>query len=222
MTHARRTAIVKRLGPLWLGVWLLGGVAHAATAPDELVRERTGKIIELLKANKDAYARDHKKLYAMVNEQVLPYFDFRAMSRLVLGRYWREASEDQRDRFTREFRDLLVRTYATALLKYTDEQVLYLPFRNQPGDKTAVVRTEVKPAGGGPNIPIHYSFYLVDSEWKVYDVVIDGVSLVTTYRGSYAEKIRTQGMGALIASMARSERDDQLNKTRPQKPGGAR
>lgn len=198
------------------------GAWGADVSPDQLVRERTGKIIELLKANKDAYAKDHKKLYAMVNEQVLPYFDFRAMSRLVLGKHWRDANEDQRNRFTAEFRDLLVRTYATALLKYTNEQVLYLPFRGSPGEKTVTVKTEVKQAGGGPNIPIHYSFYLTDESWKVFDVVIDGVSLVTTYRGTYAEKIKNEGMDALIASMKKTEKEDALGKAREKKTGGAR
>lgn len=214
---------MKRFGVLLAVV--LGIAMPAAGAdvpPDQLVRERTGRIIELLKANKDAYARDHKKLYAMVNEQVLPYFDFRAMSRLVLGRHWREASDDQRERFTTEFRDLLVRTYATALLKYTNEQVLYLPFRSSPGEKTATVKTEVKQAGGGPNIPIHYSFYLTDASWKVFDVTIDGVSLVTTYRGTYAEKIKNEGMDALIAGMKKTEKEDAIGKARSQKPGGAK
>jgi phospholipid transport system substrate-binding protein len=214
---------VKRL--VFLFALVLGIAVPAAgadTPPDQLVRERTGKIIELLKANKDAYARDHQKLYAMVNEQVLPYFDFRAMSRLVLGRHWREASDDQRERFTTEFRSLLVRTYATALLKYTNEQVLYLAFRSSPGEKTATVKTEVKQAGGGPNIPIYYSFYLTDASWKVFDVTIDGVSLVTTYRGTYAEKIKNEGMDGLIANMKRTEKEDAISKARDKKAGGSR
>lgn len=211
---------MKRLGILL--TFILGfavSAAHAAPAPNQLVRERTDKIIELLKKNKDTYAKDHKKLYAMVQEQVLPYFDFRAMSRLVLGKHWREASEDQRNRFAGEFRDLLVRTYATALLKYTNEEVLYLPFRSSPEDKTVTVKTEVKQGGGGPIIPIHYSFYLTDASWKVFDVTIDGVSLVTTYRSTYAEKIRNEGTDALIASMAKSDKDDVINKARGQKAG---
>ena len=211
---------MKRLGILL--TFILGfavSAAHAAPAPNQLVRERTDKIIELLKKNKDTYAKDHKKLYAMVQEQVLPYFDFRAMSRLVLGKHWREASEDQRNRFANEFRDLLVRTYATALLKYTNEEVLYLPFRSSPEDKTVTVKTEVKQGGGGPTIPIHYSFYLTDASWKVFDVTIDGISLVTTYRSTYAEKIRNEGTDALIASMAKSDKDDVINKARGQKAG---
>ena len=204
---------------LTLVLGFAAGTVHAAPAPDQMVRERTDKIISLLKVNKDTYAKDHKKLYAMVQEQVLPYFDFRAMSRLVLGKHWREANENQRDRFANEFRDLLVRTYATALLKYTNEEVVYLPFRSNPDDKTVAVKTEVKQGGCGPVIQIHYSFYITDNAWKVFDVTIEGVSLVTTYRSSYAEKIGSAGMDALIAGMAKSDKDDTLNKARAQKTG---
>ncbi len=211
---------MKRFGILL--TFVLGfaaGAAHAASAPNQLVRERTDKIIELLKKNKDTYTKDHKKLYAMVQEQVLPYFDFRAMSRLVLGKHWREASESQRDRFANEFRDLLVRTYATALLKYTNEEVVYFPFRMSAEEKTVVVKTEVKQGSGGPTIPIHYSFYLTDNAWKVFDITIDGISLVTTYRSTYAEKIRNGGIDALIAGMAKSDKDDTIGKARGQKTG---
>ncbi len=212
---------MKRLGILLtFVVGCMIGTVQADAPPDQLVRERTTRIIELLKKHKDAYAKDREKLYAMVQEQVLPYFDFRAMSRLVLGKHWREASEDQRNRFAGEFRDLLVRTYATALLKYTDEKVAYLPFRGSAEEKTVVVKTEVKQGGGGPTIPIHYSFYLTDASWKVFDVAIDGVSLVTTYRGTYAEKIRNAGLDGLIAGMAKSDKDDAINKARGQKAGG--
>lgn len=192
-------------------VWCLAlpGAARAAgdPTPEELVRERTTKILELLKANREVYRKDHSQLYAMVDEHVLPYFDFRAMSRSVLGRYWREASEDQRARFTSAFRDLLVRTYATALLKYTNEEIVYLPFAGKPTDQTTVVRTEVRRSGGAPPVPIHYGFYRSPSGWKVYDVTIEGVSLVTSYRATYAEKIQKEGLEALIASLERSNRE---------------
>ncbi len=181
---------------------LMPGLSLGAIMPDQLVRDNTTKIIALLKANRAAYEKDHKKLYAMVYKEVLPHFDFKVMSRAVLGRYWRRANEDQRKHFAHEFRDLLVRTYATVLLKYTNEKIIYLPFTVKPGSKTAVVKIEVKPAGGGPNIPIHYSFYNKDSSWKVYDVTVDGISLVTNYRSTYANRIKNEGIDALIASMA--------------------
>lgn len=181
--------------------------AVAQAAPDKLVRDNTDKIINLIKTHRDTYTKDSKKLYAMVNEVVLPHFDFRKMAQLVLGVSWRQANEDQRARFANEFRDLLVRTYATVLLKYNNEEIVYLPYKPSPGEKTTTVKVEVKLGGSAPPVPIHYDFYLTDTAWKVYDVVIDGVSLVTNYRATYADRIKNDGLDALIASMAKSNRD---------------
>jgi phospholipid transport system substrate-binding protein len=196
-------------------------VLAAEVAPDLLAREVTDKIVALLKANKNVYTKDHKKLYAMVDEHVLPNFDFRAMSRTVLGRYWRTADEEQRARFTREFRDLLVRTYATALLKYNDETIVYLPFRLSPDDRTATVKSEVRRTDGGPPIAINYSFYRTDAGWKVYDVTIEGASLVTTYQSTYSARVQREGVNALIANLAQDNKAAAEGKTVPNgtKPG---
>lgn len=182
-----------------------------AQTPDQLVRQVSERIIELIKANRETYTRDHGKLYEMVEREVLPYFDFNVMARSVLGRYWRDATPEQRERFAKEFKDLLVRTYATALLKYTDEQIRVLPLTAKPDDKRVLVRTQVVRGGGGPPIEMNYSFYRSDTGWKVYDVSIEGVSLVTNYRTAYAEKIRSQGLDALINSLAEANRRGQVD-----------
>ncbi|MFL6624302.1 MAG: phospholipid-binding protein MlaC [Sulfurifustaceae bacterium] len=195
-------------------------VRAAETPPDQLVRQVTDRIIQLIKTNRETYARDYQKLYTMVDKEVLPYFDFRVMSRAVLGRYWREANDEQRDRFVKEFRDLLVRTYATALLKYTNQEIRYLPFRSNPEDKTVLVRTEVVQAEGGENVPINYSLYRSNEGWKAYDVAVGGVSLVTNYQSVYAEKVRSQGIDALIKSLADANRRGQVDQSVVGKPGG--
>jgi phospholipid transport system substrate-binding protein len=184
----------------------LAAPAADATPPDQLVRQVTDRVLSLIKANRDEYARDHEKLFAAVDKEVLRYFDFKVMSRSVLALNWRRASDDQRERFVKEFRELLVRTYATALLKYNDEKVRYLPVFAKPDDKQVLVRTEIIPSGGGPNIPLHYSFYRSTDGWKVYDVSIEGVSLVTNYRSTYAEKVRNAGLDALIATLSADNR----------------
>ncbi|MBI5612633.1 MAG: ABC transporter substrate-binding protein [Gammaproteobacteria bacterium] len=176
----------------------------ASAPPDELVRKTTEEILALTKANREVYTKDLSKLYKMADEKVLPHFDFSRMAQWVLGINWRSATPEQRTRFTSEFRTLLVRTYATALLNYTDQKIIYLPLVSKPGDTDVVVRTEVKQTSGGSNIPIHYTFYKKNDDWKVYDVSIDGVSLVTNYRSVYAGKIKNEGMDALIASVAQS------------------
>lgn len=185
----------------------VAGMARAETAPEELVRVTADQILAEIKAHRDAYTRDYAKLYKMTDEKVLLHFDFRRMSQWVLGRFWKEATPEQRERFTHEFRDLLVGTYSQALLNYTDQKIVYLPVQRKPDDTEVTVKTEVKQAGGQPNIPIHYSFYKnKEGAWKVYDISIEGVSLVTNYRSVYATKIREKGMDALIAEIADNNR----------------
>ncbi len=192
---------MKKLWMLLLWVFMFP-VFAADVAPDQLARTTTDKIVSLLKTNKDAYAKDNSKLYAMVDEHVLQHFDFRAMSRTVLGRNWREADEEQRTRFTTEFRNLLVRTYATALLKYNDQQIVYLPFKMDADDRSALVKSEVRRSDGGPPIAINYSFYHTNNGWKVYDITVEGASLVTTYQSTYAARMQKEGLDALIKSLA--------------------
>jgi phospholipid transport system substrate-binding protein len=178
------------------------GVVRAEVAPEQLVRSTADVILSEIKKNRDVYSRDFAKLYKMADEKVLPHFDFRRMSQWVLGRSWRDATPEQRDRFVAAFRDLLVRTYSTALLNYKDQEIIYLPVPVQTGSDEALVKTEVKQGGGQPNIPIHYSFYKNrDGQWKVYDVTIEGVSLVTNYRSVYSTKIREKGIDALITDI---------------------
>jgi phospholipid transport system substrate-binding protein len=183
------------------------GAAQAEVAPDVLVHKTADDILAEIKAHRELYAKDYAKLYQMADEKVLPHFDFRRMSQWVLGRNWKEATPEQRERFTTEFRDLLVGTYSQALLNYNDQRIEYLPMQRKPDDTEVTVKTEVKQTGGQPNIPIYYSFYKnKDGEWKVYDISIEGVSLVTNYRSVYASKIREKGMDALIAEIANNNK----------------
>ena len=203
--------IVVLLFGLLFGV---SGVRAAVTpdmAPEQLVHQTTNEILATIKHNRAEYAKDHDKLYQLAQTKVLPYFDFERMSQWVLGRNWRTATPAQRARFVTLFRDLLVRTYSTALLQYTDQRIIYLPVNAAPGDTQMLVRTEVQQSGGAPDIPIYYSFFKNrEGQWKVYDVSIDGISLVTNYRAVYASKIRQEGMEALLNSMAAT--DAQLQK----------
>lgn len=179
------------------------GVAHAEVAPDALVHETADFILADIKAHRDLYTKDYARLYKMAEEKVLPHFDFRRMSQWVLGQNWKAATPEQRNRFVAEFRDQLVRTYSTALLNYKDQEIIYQPMKSKPGDDEVTVKTEVKQAGGSPNIPIHYSFFKnKDGVWKVQDITIEGVSLVTNYRSVYSTKIREKGLDSLIAEIA--------------------
>jgi phospholipid transport system substrate-binding protein len=198
---------MKSIPAVLLAALVLTVPALAETPPEQIVRETTDEILRIVRADKKSFEQDHRKLYKLADEKVLPHFDFVRMSQWVLGRHWRDATPEQRGRFVAEFRDLLVRTYSTALLNYTDQEIVVLPVARKPGDEEVTVRTEVRQKGGAPNVPIHYTFYRKNDAWKVYDVSIEGVSLVTNYRSVYATRIRDEGIEALLASMAQSNRN---------------
>ena len=177
--------------------------AYAAQSPDLLVRETTDKVLSELSTNHEAMKADSSLLFAMVDSIVLPHFDFERMSKLVLGKHWKKATDGQRAQFVQEFKALLVRTYATALFEYTDQKIVYKPYRKKEGSKRALVKTEVVPSDG-PKIPIDYALSQgKDDAWRVYDIRIDEISMVTNYRSSYGKIIDSEGMDSLIAQLGR-------------------
>jgi phospholipid transport system substrate-binding protein len=177
-------------------------LVHAASAvsPQELVRETSSRMLTALRDERDVIKQDSGRLYELVSTIVLPYFDFERMSMWVLGRNWRDASPQQRERFVEQFRILLVRTYGSALSEYADEKIVYLPFVDTSKEGRVTVRTEIEQAGSV--IPISYSMYSSNAGWKVYDVVISGVSLVTNYRSTFGTIIREKGMDNLIQQLS--------------------
>jgi len=175
-------------------------VAADETTPVDVVRDTSSRMLLALQTEQTRIAQDSGRLNELVAEIVLPYFDFRRMSQWVLGRNWRTATAQQRERFVEQFRILLVRTYGRALSAYAGEKVNYLPFDAGSEEDRVTVRTEIEQPGGAP-IPISYSMYLSDSGWKVYDVAVSGVSLVTNYRSSFGSIIRKDGMDGLIEQL---------------------
>ncbi len=189
-----------------LPLLLLGALAVrpalAAHAAEQLVQETTDKVLTRLRADSDKLEADSSLIYPLVEDLVLPHFDFAKMSQWVLGKNWRTADETQREQFTNEFRTLLVRTYAKALLEYTDQSMRYLPFHAEEGARKVTVKTEIEQAGG-PAIPLDYSMYLNSAgQWKVYDIKVDGVSLVLNFRSSFATEIRNGGIPKLLEKLA--------------------
>jgi phospholipid transport system substrate-binding protein len=192
---------------------LVAGPASAATetAPDALVRKSIDEVIALIKADKDLQNGNPQKLYALVEEKVLPHFDFTRMARLAVGRSWAQANDAQKAALTREFQTLLVRTYSTSLSQYRDQTIDVRPAKVAAGDTDTFVKTVVKQPGG-PSIPIDYGMQRTDKGWKVYDVVVDGVSLVTTYRGSFNEQIQKSGIDGLVKTLADRNRSSETPK----------
>jgi len=168
----------------------------------QLVVDTTEKTMAKLKQEEQTVRNDPNRLYAIVDEMVLPHFDFEKMSSWVLGKYWRTATPAQKQRFTKEFKILLVRTYSSALLDAIGKKINFLPQKSNKQDATdVIVKTEVEQQGGFP-IPIDYKMYLKDSQWKVYDVIIDNLSLVQNYRTSFSKEIKQSGIDKLIDSIA--------------------
>ncbi|MCB1774751.1 MAG: ABC transporter substrate-binding protein [Gammaproteobacteria bacterium] len=192
---------------LFLGglLGLMMGLASVAVAavqdPQQMVRETGDRLLLELTKRKPELEADPRRIYPLVEDYVLPYFDFRDMSQSALGRFWRDASELQREGVTREFRELLVRTYASALLGYSGQQIEYLPMQLPEGATKVMVPTRIASAGAPP-IPINYRLKFEDDKWMVYDVVIDGVSLIANYRGQFTAVVRRNGIDGLISTLA--------------------
>ncbi|MFO1372161.1 MAG: ABC transporter substrate-binding protein [Candidatus Competibacteraceae bacterium] len=187
-----------------LGLLLLmlvnGALWAAVKPPHDIVQDTSAQMLDALRKNRETLTRDSSRIYELVNQIVLPNFDFELMSRWVLGRAWQQATPEQRRYFTEEFRTLLVRTYAKALLEYSDEDIRVLPVPATANSDEVTVRTEVHPRTGQP-IQINYSMHRSNEAWKVYDVTVDGVSLVTNYRGTFASQIRNGGLDTVIADL---------------------
>lgn len=190
----------------------LGMLANIAVAAPEdaqaLIVEHSNQLVDALKAQKTAIKTDRQIAYKLVDDIVLPHVDFNRVARLVLGKYWRTANEEQRQRFTSEFRAFLVRTYVTAMIEFSDQivshadSVKYLPFRNSDPNDVSVRMQITLP--DRPPAQINYSLYQdgAGSEWKIYDLAVEGISLATTYRSSFASQIRREGLDGLINKLA--------------------
>lgn len=183
-----------------LMLFSVSGVALAMESPDALVKRTAEDVLAAVKSDTDIQAGDQAKIFALAEEKILPNFNFPRVSRLVLGKNWTRATSEQRTAFQVEFRTLLLRTYATALSKYKDQKIEYLPLRMTDGAKTASVKTRIVQSGGQP-IAVNYSLAREAETWKVYDIVIEGVSLVTNYRGQFSQEIRQNGLDSLIKKL---------------------
>ncbi len=194
-----------RILSVWiLGLWLLPAIA--ATGPEQLIRETSDRVLAEIKTNAEDYRGDPSRLYRLVDEVVLPHFDFDAMTDLALGSFKDQVSAAQKPAIVNEFRALLVRTYSSALLEYTDQKLTYLPTEGSEADGKVTVRSEIEQAGGFP-IPIHYTLRRGDDGWKVFDISVDNVSLVTNYRSSFARAIKKNGVDGLIETLRERNQD---------------
>jgi phospholipid transport system substrate-binding protein len=194
---------------------LLVPVAQAQEpAPDVLVKSITEEVVAVLKQDKDIQAGNPKKIEELIEAKVLPHFNFIRMTRIAMARNWRLATPEQQKELTGEFKTLLVRTYSTALSNYRDQVIDYKPLRAKPEDVEVTVRSEVKQSGSSQPVAIDYEMEKTPNGWKVYDVKVGGVSLVTTYRDTFTSEVKERGVDGLIKSLAAKNRQSERERAK--------
>jgi phospholipid transport system substrate-binding protein len=175
-------------------------VVHGQAAPDALVKTVTLEVVELIAKDKDIKSGNRAKLISLIDEKVLPHFNFEAMTQLAMGQSWKKAAPEQKKRLIHEFKTLLVRTYASALSAYSDQKFDFRPLRAKPSDTDVTVQVRVLQQGAQA-VPIDYSMEKTTAGWKVYDVMVGGVSLVANYRTEFNNVVRDSGIDGLIKSL---------------------
>jgi phospholipid transport system substrate-binding protein len=165
--------------------------------PAELVANSAKRMLTELDANRATYAKDPAKLDTLVATVLLPNFDSEYSARLVLGQYWRTATPDQQKRFVDAFYHSLLRNYGSALVNFSSDNFTILPYKGDPGDTNATVRTEVKKSTG-EKVPVNFSLRKTDAGWKAWDVVIEGISYVKSFRTDFAAEIQQKGLDEVI------------------------
>ncbi|MGA8863457.1 MAG: ABC transporter substrate-binding protein [Gallionella sp.] len=178
----------------------LGAARAEVIAPDELIRNTVREVTAIIKQDKDIQAGDQKKIIAMVDAKVLPHFDFQRMTRLAVGRNWRTATPEQQQALVTEFRDLLVRTYTKVFTVYRDQTIDVKPLRMAPDDTEVTVSTVISKPGSQPT-SVDYEMEKAPDGWKVFDISVEGVSMVMSYRGTFASQVQQDGIDGLIKTL---------------------
>lgn len=189
--------------------------ANADNNPQPIVADTISQLIQCLEKNRDKIKQDGSVAYDISDELITPNIDFPRIARLVIGKYWRDASETQKQRLTDEIQTLLIRSYVTAMTSYTDDiisnkdRISYHPSHYKPGDRRASVRATIE-IDKGKTVDVQYQVYLVDNKWKIYDIRIEGISLAVTYRTSFGETISQKGLDELIKQLAERNRNGEV------------
>jgi phospholipid transport system substrate-binding protein len=169
--------------------------------PEELVKKITADVLESIKSDKQLAAGDRQKAIKLAEEKILPHVDFEEATRLAVGRSWAQASPEQKKRLVTEFRNMLVRTYSNAIQPYEGQQMKVMPVRMKPGDTEVTVQNQFIRSGAQP-VKIDYSMRKTEKGWKIYDIVVEGVSLVLTYRSEFDAVVKQNGIDGLIKRLA--------------------
>ncbi len=197
--NSMQLSILSVFGLFWLG-WSSLLAAEVIESPVALLERTSTHVINILNEDRELLREEPERVYRIVDEYILPLLDEVTMAKLALGKNWKKATREQKIVFVNEFKQLLMRTYSKSLLEFKGQQINYFPVK-LPADATkASVKAEVIQAGGPP-IPLAYRVRVKNNKWKVYDIKIDGVSLVTSYRGTFTQEIRKSGIDGLLEYM---------------------
>ena len=178
-------------------VFAVEAQSEVIEAPDQLLKRISDQVIKILVEDGEELKKNPDSIYKIVDEYILPHLDDVTMAKLALGKNWRKASKDQKRAFVDEFRNLLVRTYSRSLLEFKDQSIKYFPVKLADDAKKTSVKAEVIQPGGPP-IPLAYRMRVKNNAWKVYDIKVDGISLVTSYRGTFTQEVRKSGIDGLL------------------------
>ena len=207
--------IFNLLNVLWALFFSLLMIAPSAFAqedsPDAMIKSVTEEVLSIVRQDKDIQSGNTQKAINLVETKVLPHFNFQRMTSLAVGRDWNKANAEQKKRLTEEFKTLLVRTYSNALTGYRNQTVRYRPTRMQAGDTEVVVKSEILQSGNKP-IQLQYSVERQNEGWKVYDVVVAGVSLVSNYRSTFNQEVSANGIDGLIKMLVDKNQQNNPNK----------
>ena len=177
-------------------------IAAEERGPEELVKQVTAEVLDAIKSDKKLALGDRSAALKLAEEKVLPHIDFEEATRLAVGRAWSQASPEQKKQLTTEFRRMLVRVYSSAIQPYGGQSIKVSPVRMRPGDTEVTVHNSFVRQGGGKPVGFDYSMRKTDQGWKIYDIVVEGVSLVLTYRSEFDNVVRQQGVDGLIKALA--------------------
>jgi len=191
---------MKRLLAILASLLVVTAAGAAEIPPDTLVQNVSSDVLDIVRKDKEIQSGNTRKAVELVEEKVLPHFNFEHMTRLAVGKDWRQASPTQQKMLIDEFRTLLVRTYSKALTQYRNQTITYKPLKMQPTDTDVLVRTQVNQPGSKP-AQIDYNLEKSDRGWKVYDISVAGISLVTNYRSSFAQEVSAGGIDGLIETL---------------------
>ncbi len=200
-------SILKFISAVFVAVFMVVGAAWSQAAQAESIEspavflERTSnQVIKILRDDHELLQKEPERVYKIIDDYILPHLDNVTMAKLAMGKNWKKASKEQKLAFVGEFKDLLVRTYSKSLVEFKDQEINYFPVKLAADAHKASVKAEVIQPGG-PSIPMAYRVRIKNNAWKVYDIKIDGVSLVTSYRGTFTQEIRKSGIDGLLKYM---------------------